>query len=129
MNAGDGITTRSILATPEVAEVSDEFEVTDLRHPLYGRRFRVHSATGGDASTARVYVHDSKGRRLMILREATRLSVLGRGAPSARLNTSAVEEFLALVKEYELCPSPPATSGADSLPASHPKDAATNVNS
>ncbi len=52
--------------------------------------------------------------RLMILREATNLSLLERMGPRAKLSASAVTEFLALVKEYELCRSPPPKSGNDS---------------
>lgn len=91
--------------------------MTDPSHPLFGRRFRVHSVTGGDTHSARVYVVYRGDQRLMILREATSLSVLERIAPRAKLCTSAVREFLTLVKEYELCQSAPAKSGN----ASHPR--------
>jgi hypothetical protein len=90
----------------------EEVEVTDPGHPLYGQRFEVHSVTGGDTHSARVYVVFRGDHRLMILREATNLSVLERIAPRAKLSTSTVTEFLALVKEYELCRSVPAKSGS-----------------
>jgi len=89
----------------------EKIEVTDPRHPLFGQQFEVHAITGGDVHSARVYVRYQGDLRLMILREATNLSILGRTAPCAKLDTSSVEEFLALVKEYELCPSSPAKSG------------------
>ncbi|MFV1991260.1 MAG: hypothetical protein ACC652_11020 [Acidimicrobiales bacterium] len=89
----------------------EEVEVTDPRHPLFGQRFKVHSVTGGDVHSARVYVSYHGDQRLMILREATNLSILERTAPCAKLDTSAVKEFLALVKEYELCPFTPTKSG------------------
>ena len=89
--------------------------MTDPCHPLYGRRFEVHSVTGGDTHSARVYVRYGGDRRLMILREATSLSVLERMGPRSKLCTSAVKEFLALVKEYELCPRAPKTSGVVSV--------------
>jgi hypothetical protein len=89
----------------------EEVEVTDPRHPLFGQRFKVHSVTGGDTHSARVYAFYRGDQRLMILREATNLSILGRTAPCAKLSTSAVNEFLALVKEYKLCPSTPTKSG------------------
>jgi hypothetical protein len=92
----------------------EEIEVTDPCHPLFGRRFEVHSVTGGDTHSARVYVKYGGDRRLMILREATSLSVLERIAPRSKLCTSAVKDFLALVKEYELCPCAPETSGGGS---------------
>jgi hypothetical protein len=89
----------------------EEVKVTDPRHPLFGQQFKVHAITGGDVHSARVYVRYQGDQRLMILREATNLSLLGRTAPCAKLDTSSVEEFLSLVKEYELCPSSPAKSG------------------
>ncbi|MCA9124146.1 MAG: hypothetical protein H6822_30435 [Planctomycetaceae bacterium] len=85
--------------------------MTDPSHPLFGQRFKVHSVTGGDTHSARVYVVFRGDHRLMILREATNLSVLERIAPRAKLSTSAVKEFLALVKEYELCRSAHVKSG------------------
>lgn len=88
--------------------------MTDPSHPLFGQRFKVHSITGGDVHTARVYVAFRGDHRLMILREATNLSVLERIAPRAKLSTSAVQEFLTLVKEYELWRSIPAKSGSAS---------------
>lgn len=92
----------------------EQIEVTDPCHPLFGRRFEVHSVTGGDTHSARVYVKDGGDRRLMILREATSLSVLVRMEPRSKLCASAVKEFLALVKEYELCPRALKTSGGGS---------------
>ena len=86
--------------------------MTDPAHPLYGRRFKVHSVTGGNTHSARVFVVYRGDLRLMILREATNLSVLERTAPRTKLcRTVASREFLALVKEYKLCRSPPTKSG------------------
>jgi hypothetical protein len=110
-NDSSGRSTMHILPTPVVGEVLEEIEVTDPRHPLFGQRFKVHAITGGDVHSARIYVRYCGDLRLMILREATNLSILGRNTPCAKLNTSSVEEFVALVKEYELCPSSPAKSG------------------
>jgi hypothetical protein len=89
----------------------EEIEVTDPGHPLFGQRFKVHSVTGGDTHSARVYAIYRGDLRLMILREATNLSVLKRTEPRSKLSASVVREFLALVKEYELCPSAPTKSG------------------
>jgi hypothetical protein len=88
--------------------------VTDPGHPLYGRRFKVHSVTGGDTHSARVFVVYRGDLRLMILREATNLSVLKRTGPRAKLSASSVREFQALVKEYELCRYLPTKSGSAS---------------
>lgn len=90
----------------------DEVWVTDPGHPLYGRRFPVHTVTGGDAHSARVFVIYRGDHRLMILRAATNLSVLVRTEPRSKLSARAVREFLTLVKEYELCPHIPVSSGS-----------------
>jgi hypothetical protein len=108
--------TKYVVATPILGQVLEEIEVTDPAHPLFGRRFKVHSGSGGDSPTARIFVFYRDDHRLMILREATNLSVLERIAPRAKLSTSAVQEFLALVKEYELCRSSPAQFGSASVP-------------
>ena len=89
----------------------DEVLVTDPGHPLYRRRFPIHTVTGGDAHSARVFVVYRGDHRLMILREATSLSVLARTEPRSKLSARAVREFLTLVKEYELCPRVPVSSG------------------
>lgn len=91
--------------------VPDEVEVTDPFHPLYGRRFKVHSLTGGSAETARVYVKYRIGFRLLVLRRSTNLSLLEPAGPHSKLTAAAVKEFLALVQEYELCLSRPRKSG------------------
>ena len=103
--------TKSVLGTPLVGQVLEDVEVTDPSHPLFGQRFKIHSVTGGDTHSARVYVVFRGDHRLMILREATNLSVLEQTGPRAKLSTSVVTEFLALVKEYELCRSVPVKSG------------------
>lgn len=91
--------------------VPDEIEVTDSFHPLFGRRFKVHSLTGGAAETARVYVEYRNGIRLQILRRSTSLSLLEPAGPRSKLTAAAVKEFLTLVQEYELCLSRPRKSG------------------
>lgn len=56
---------------------------------------------------------------------ATTLSPLGCRTPRSKLSAPAVEEFLALVKEYELCPaqrkSKPTKSGPPSRHKSNSK--------
>lgn len=86
--------------------------MTDPGHPLFGRRFPVHSVTGGDIQTARVYVVYRGDQRLMILREDTNLSVLERTDVRSKLSARVVRDFLALVKEYELCLPAPKLSGS-----------------
>lgn len=103
--------TASVVDTPVVGVNLDEVLVTDPGHPLYGRRFPVHTVTGGDAHSARVFVVYRGDHRLMILRAATNLSILVRTEPRSKLSARAVREFLTLVKEYELCPRVPVSSG------------------
>lgn len=83
----------------------------DPFHPLYGKRFKVHSLTGGAVETARVYVEYRDGIRLSILRRSTNLSHLEPTGPRSKLTAAAVKEFLALVKECEPCLSRPRKSG------------------
>ena len=90
----------------------DEVQVTDPGHPLFGRRFLVHAVTGGDTHSARVYVVYRGDERLMILREATNLSVLVRTEPRSKLSAHAARDLLALAKEYELCRPVPNSSGS-----------------
>lgn len=94
-----------------VESVPDELEVTDPFHPLYGRRFKVHSLTGGAVETARVYVEYRDGIRLQILQCSTNLSLLEPAGLRSKLTAAAVKEFLALVQEYEPCLSRPRKSG------------------
>ena len=95
--------------------------MTDPGHPLYGRRFPVHTVTGGDIQSARVFVVYRGDQRLMILREATNLSVLERTEVRSKLSTRVVREFLALVKEYEPCLRVPNSSGSVSRRRSRKK--------
>ena len=95
-------------------QVPDEIEVTDPFHPLFGRRFRVHSVDDSNASTARVFVVYRDDIRLLILRRSTNLSLLEPVGPRSKLSADAVSEFLALVREYELCPPRPGKSGSAS---------------
>ncbi len=99
----------------------EEVLVTDPRHPLYGRRFAVHTVTGGDIQSARVFVVYRGDQRLMILREATNLSVLERTDVRSKLSARVVRDFLALVKEYELCLPVPNSSGSVSRRRSRKK--------
>lgn len=90
--------------------------MTDPAHSLYGRQFEILSLAR--AADGHVLVRYRDGIVLRLPRAATSLLSLGHDAPQDRLSRSAVEEFLALVKEYELCPqterSSPVRSGARS---------------
>ena len=104
-----GLTTPSLDApfyNPEDAS-SDWVEVTDCTHPLVGRRFQIISIARGDEATAHVFVRYSDDIVLRVLIAATTLSGLEHSTAHSKLSAPAVEEFLTLVKEYELCPTQP----------------------
>ena len=92
--------------------------MTDPAHPLYGRQFEILSQAR--SPDGHVLVRYRDGIVLRLPRAATSLLSLGQDAPEDKLSRSAVEEFLALVKEYESCPQTerpaPAKSGTRSRP-------------
>jgi hypothetical protein len=79
-------------------------EVTDPREPLYGRRFRIESVSRSSEELAHVFLRRDDGIVLRVPMRATSLSTLVNHAPRAKLCKQAAQEFLDLVKEYELCP-------------------------
>ena len=79
-------------------------EVTDPREPLYGQRFRVEDISRSPEDVARVFVRRTDGICLEVPLRATSLSTLEDHAPRAKLSRRSVEEFVGLVKEYDLCP-------------------------
>jgi hypothetical protein len=68
-----------------------------------------------------VFVRYRDGIVLRLPRAATNLLTLDHDTPCDRLCRSAVEEFLALVKEYESCPKVRKSPHAKSGPRSRPK--------
>jgi hypothetical protein len=78
--------------------------VTDPREPLYGKRLKIQAVSRSGEEAAHVFLRRDDGIVLRVPRHATSLSTLGDSAPRAKLCTQAVQEFLDLVKEYELCP-------------------------
>ncbi len=89
--------------------------MTDPAEPLFGKRFLLDRMSRRVAETAHVFLRREDGMVLRAPRRSTSLSVLVGPALRAKLNASSVDEFLALVKEYELChrpeKSPPPKSG------------------
>jgi hypothetical protein len=77
--------------------------------------------TRSAASAPQVLVRFGRGIALRVPLRATQLSPCARDEPRAKLCCTAVKELLALVKEYELCPRRPETSGADSRQRSSKK--------
>lgn len=78
--------------------------MTDPREPLYGKRFRIESVSRGPEEVAHVFVCREDGIVLRVPLRATSLSTLASHAPRAKLCKQSAQEFLDLVKEYELCP-------------------------
>jgi hypothetical protein len=72
---------------------------------LFGKRFEVLSISRSDPQSAHVFVKYQDDIVLRLPWRATSLSTLVEHAPRAKLCQEAVQEFLSLVKEYELCPS------------------------
>ena len=78
----------------------------------------VSAARGPDGH---VFVRYRDGIVLRLPRAATSLLSLGRDAPCDRLCRSAVQELLALVKEYESCLKVRKSPRAESGPRFRPK--------
>ena len=89
-------------------------EVVDPGHPLFGRRFRLLSVTRGTADTPQIFVRFRDGITLRVPLRATSLSMWAEDAPRAKLSVIAVQELLALLKEYEQCPRHQEKSGTSS---------------
>ena len=79
-------------------------EVTDPREPLYGQCFQIESVSRSPENVARVFVRRSDGICLKVPLRATSLSTLVDLTPRAKLSRQSAQEFLELVKEYDLCP-------------------------
>ena len=92
-------------------EVPAEIEVTDPRHPLYGRRFNVLSVATTPTSSGCLTVSYRNYMRLRIAFSATSLARPGH-TPGAKLTLAAVTELVTQAHQCEaLCPSPPKRSG------------------
>ena len=78
--------------------------MTDPRAPRYGKRFRFDSVSRSSEPLAHVFLRRDDGIVLRVPLRATSLSTLVNHAPRAKLCKQAAQEFLDLVKEYELCP-------------------------
>ena len=78
--------------------------MTDPTEPLFGKRMLVERVARSPQEVAHVFFRRQDGVVLRVPLRATSLSTLERCGPRARLCKQAVQEFLDLVKEYELCP-------------------------
>ena len=94
-----------------------EVEVTDPRHPLFGRRFPLLSVSAGPYAQGGVLlVVYRQYMRLRIPLSATDLTPADIPQPT-KLTLEAVTDLLHLAKDYEvLCPALLRRSGAGSSP-------------
>src|SRR5712671_2942579 len=98
---------------------SEEVEVVDPRHPLYGRRYRLISignetTTRGACKELFARVHYRFGLTLLLPLGVTNLEQNGLPrAASTKLNLDALQDLIALAEESEgTCPSNLGRSGA-----------------
>jgi hypothetical protein len=88
--------------------------VIDATEPLFGTRLPVANVARTAPESAYVFLRREDGVVLRVPLRATNLSALVRYSPRAKLCKASVQEFLDLVKEYELCVTKPATRSAKS---------------
>jgi hypothetical protein len=108
--------TRKLDTTSNTPVDPELIEVTELTHPLFGRRFQLvsrHDAAGNTAHNAPsllVIYRDSIFIRLPLA--ATNLSSAIGTSARTKFDAEAVEQLLAFVKECEQpCPADPKPSG------------------
>ena len=104
---------------PDQAEPT-EIEVTDPRHPLYGRRFAVDSLGLSSRRVGFVFVLYQDEMRIRIPLAATNLAPSAK-VPTSKLTFTSVTELTTLAEPCEgLCQSHPNESGTGSRRPSKP---------
>ena len=93
--------------------------MTDPAEPLFGKHLRVERVASTPQDVAHVFLRRDDGIVLRVPLRATSLSTLVRHAPRAKLCKQAVQEFLDLVKEYELCTQEATSKSRKSGPRSN----------
>ena len=94
---------------------ADTVEVIDPTHPLFGRRFAVHSVTHPSHGLGHVFVVYRDHVRLRLPLAATNLAPCPRPTHSTKFTPASIRQFLALVQECEhSCPNDPTPSGTAS---------------
>jgi hypothetical protein len=87
-------------------------EVIDPTHPLYGRRFAVHSITHPSHGHGHVFVVYRDHVRLRLPLAATNLAPCPRPTHFAKFTPASIRQFLRLVQECDTsCPNDPTPSG------------------
>jgi hypothetical protein len=95
-----------------------EIEVTDPTHPLYGRRFPVHSISHPVHGLGHVFVMYRQDVQLRIPLASTNLVACPRVTRPTKFTLVAIRQVLSLVKEWETpCLTDPQPSGNESPPA------------
>jgi hypothetical protein len=93
---------------------SEEVEVTDPTHPLFGRRFSVLSVTRNPRGPAFVFVAYRDAMRLRIPICSTSLAPSQIRTLRTKWTREAVQDLLSLVTEGNTSCHSPGTSGEDS---------------
>lgn len=94
-------------------------EITDPRHPLYGRKFKLDSRRKENwQGSIQIFVKDEQGQVMKIPISATSLAER-QPILSSKLTLKAINEFVSLVKQSDLlCPRNRKRYGI----ASHPRN-------
>ena len=96
-----------------------EIEVTDAKHPLFGRRFSLISITSSPHGSSQVFVAYRDSMVLRIPLASTTLAV-SRPLASTKLTRDAVTDLLTVAEDCEaLCPLIPPRSGNTYQPTCH----------
>jgi hypothetical protein len=105
-----------------------EVEVTDPRHPLFGRRFTLLSTRPRPHSVGYISVVYRDAMVLRIPEAVTDLiSPPPESAPTTKLTSHALSELVSLAEECEvLCPATQANCGNNSHPHCKPVSAPTS---
>jgi len=102
---------------PSVDDLA-EVEVTDPRHPLYGRRFALLSTRPRPHSVGYIFVAYRATMVLRISQAATSLvTPPPESPPLTKLTSHAITELISFAEQCEvLCPATQPNSGTDSPP-------------
>jgi hypothetical protein len=113
-------------AAKETTEKAETIEVTDPRHPLFGRRFPLRSVSTPPHGAGQVWVAYRDHILLRLPLAATNLTSRPPVLSPVKLTAAAVQELVALLQPTPLpCSAHPVNSGVDSPPRSSTKSSKT----
>src|SRR5689334_1953568 len=115
--------TRALVDTPvHNPGCTEQIQVTDPKHPLFGRKFKVSSRSATIGSPHGGHVDVIYGSRVLLRLPVSATSLTSRpsASPVCKLTPQAIEELIALVKESAStkCACGPNTSGSGSRKSS-----------